>query len=392
MNNILLIYENYEPTNAELYKLLSLAEARGDIFLRKCICSQVKAKDIDWCDIILSVRSTSAMEWRLAKYTKKLGKYWILMLDDDFLSLGKSYGRDGQGYSKERKTSLRKILKYSDCLLAVNEALAKKYTKIGNIKKYVLTNTPMDYSRMVKPDVYNDKIKIVFYVNDGTQNMFNNYLKPLIPKLCKEFSERVALYFMSIRPDLKKYEDNLEIHYVPHMSYEDFLSYMANEHFDIGLAPLDEEGFSKYKYFNKYVEYTRAGIAGIYSDCSLYRNVIKSGYNGILCSNSMNSWMQAISQLVNNPQQRKEIAKNAQQYAIEHFSGDRIINKLMNDLNEIGNYKSPNIKSSRTKIFIIKVHYWGFRIRGWLYTIYSCIRSGNTKLLIRRIVSRFFKR
>lgn len=391
MSNLLFIYESYEPTNAELFKLLSIAKEKGYINIRKCICTQIEATDIDWCDVVLSVRSTSAFEWRLARYCKKLGKYWILMLDDDFLSLDKKYGKDGQGYNPERKTSLKKILKYTDCLLAVNEELAKKYVNIGKIKKYALINTPIDCSNMVKPGAYNEKSKIVFYVNDGTQNIFNKYIKPLFPILCKELSDKIAIYFISIRPDLKEYEGLIEIHYVPHMAFEDFLKYMENEHFDIGLAPLDDIGFSKYKYFNKYVEYTRAGIAGIYSDCDLYRKVVISGYNGILCNNSVDSWIDAISKLVNNHQLRVQIAKNAQKYATEHFTSDKIIDKLICDINELINYKAPHKKSSSIKIFEIKIHYWGFRIRGWIYTAYSCIRSGNTKLFFKRVASRLLK-
>ena len=222
--------------------------------------------------------------------------------------------------------------------------------------------------------------------------MFDQYLKPLFPKLCEDFAEQVAVYFLAVRPDLKEYEDRLEIHYVPHLPFEDFLEYIANEHFDIGLAPLDEDGFFKYKYFNKYIEYTRAGIAGIYTDCPLYRQVVESGYNGILCSNSVESWMQAVSRLVNSPKQRIEIAENAQQYAMEHFHGDRVVDKLLYDLPELGNYNAPDSKSSSLKIFLIKVHYWRFRIRGWFYTAYSCIRSGNTKLLLKRIISRLSRK
>lgn len=391
MNNVLLLYESYEPTNAEVYKLLKLAEDKNAINLRKCVCTKVCAEDIDWCDLVLSVRSTSALEWRLAKYAKKLGKYWVLMLDDDFLSLDGSYGKDGQGYRNEKKTSLKRMLQYTDCLLAVNKLLAEKYAKIGNIPKYVLTNTPFDCSKFVTPGNDNEKTKLVFYVNDGTQLMFNQYLLPIFPKLCEDYSDKVAIYFLAVKPDLREYEDKLEIHYVPHMSFEDFLVYIANEHFDIGLAPLDEEGFSKYKYFNKYVEYTRAGIAGIYTDCSLYRQVIEPGFNGLLCKNSVDSWMNSISQLINNPQQRIRIAENAQQYAKDNFNNENVIHKLLHDIPELGNFHSPDRKASAIKIRLIKTHYWAFRIRGWIYTAYSCIRSGNTKSLVNRVMSRLRK-
>lgn len=388
MNNVLLLYESYEPTNAEIFNLLSLAELNGAINLRRAECIKIKPQDINWCDMIISVRSTSEIEWRLARYAKKLGKYWVLMLDDDFLSLDSSYGKDGEGYRNARKTALKKMLCQTDCLLAVNKLLAEKYIKIGNIPGYVLTNTPFDCSKFTNPVQSNEKTKLVFYVNDGTQVMFNRYLLPLLPKLLAEYSDKVAIYFLGVKPDVHEYEDKLEIHFVPHMPFEDFLQYLADQHFDIGLAPLDEEGFSKYKYFNKYVEYTRAGIAGIYTDCSLYRQVIESGYNGILCKNSVESWMEALAYLIDKPYERVKIVENAQLHAKENFDSNKVINKLLNDMPELGNYKSPKKTASAGRIFLIKFSYWSFRVRGWFYTAYSCIRSGNIKGLIKRAYSR----
>lgn len=388
MNNVLLLYESYEPTNAELFKMLSLAEERGAFYLKRSISSKVTADDISWCDVILSVRSTSAMEWRLARYAKQKGKYWILMLDDDFLSLDGKYGKDGQGYRKGRKIALRKILKDTDCLLAVNKLLAEKYTSIGNIRRYVLTNTAVDCKNMTRPGEGNEKTKLVFYVNDGTLTMFDLYIRPLIPKLCEKYRGKLALYFLGLKPDLKEYEDKIEIHYVPHMSFNKFLKHIANEHFDIGLAPLDEQGFSKYKYFNKYVEYTRSGIAGVYTDCTLYKQVVKSGKNGILCDNSSESWLNAVSLLIDNSQLRISIAENAQEYARENLSAEKVVDRLLHDLPELGEYTAPRSEISAARISLVKFCYWGFRMRGWCYTFYNCVRSGNAKALMWRIRQR----
>lgn len=391
MSNLLFLYESVEPTNQETFDLVKLASITGGFGLRKRACLDVRAEDIEWCDVVLSVRSTSDMEWRLAKMAKSLGKYWILMLDDDFLSLGDDYGRDGQGYRNELKHCLKRLLYFTDCLLTVNELLAKKYASLGKIKKYVLSSASFDSSNMTEPTAGNKKTKIVYYVNDGTETMFDLYLKPLLHILCQKYSDQVALYFLSIRPEMSEYEDKIETHYIPHMSLDEFWKYVANEHFDIGLAPLDEIGFSKYKYFNKYVEYTRAGIAGIYSDCALYRQVVENGYNGVLCDNSTECWIRAISELIDNKDKRVMIAKNAQRYAIEHFSKNKVIDKLLEDIPELTQYSAPKKKVSHLALKIIWIHYWGFRVRGWIHTIYCCIKTGNIKALIRRAKEKFQK-
>lgn len=385
MTNVLLMYETVEPTNQELYKILSYLSDNGFFSLRKKVCLEIDNYDVTWCDVIISVRSTSDYESRLSKYARKLSKFWIIALDDDFLSLGDDYGRDIRGYSNERKELLKKVLSHSDCLLTGNKLIVEKYTKIGNIPKYAMINTPVDCSSMIAPRINNGKVKIVYYVNDGTRNMFDLYIRPVILRLSELYGDRVALYFLAVHPDLSEYEDKLEIHYVPHMSFDAFLKYIADAHFDIGLAPLDDNGFSRYKYFNKYIEYTRAGIVGIYSDCPLYRQVIVDGFNGLLCNNSIDEWFYVLERLITEPELRAKMANNAQNYAKENFNLKKITQKLVHDVPELCSYKAPVVHVSMFTIISFRVHYWCFRFRGWIRTIYSCVRTGNMKALFRRI-------
>lgn len=388
MSNILFTYEAYEPTNAELFRLLDYAGNKYSFSVRNRPCMRIEKSDIEWADIILSVRSASSFEWRLAKYAKQLGKLWILMLDDDLLSLGKSYGKDGQGYRPAKKKALLKILSYTDCLLAVNKLLAERYCEIGSIPRYILTNTPFYNISFKNPGIKetcSERVKIVFYVNDGTEDMFNSYLKPLMPELHNRYKNTISLYFLAIKPELEEYKESLDIHYVPHMNFDDFHKYMDEQGFDIGLAPLNNEGFSKYKYFNKYIEYTRAGIAGIYSDCELYRQVIIQGENGMLCSNSTESWMNALSELIEDREKRVGIANSSQKYVQDHFMIDVVADKLVSDFPEFLDFNSPEKKCNTIRLGMIRLCYLFFRVSGWGYTLISCIKSGNYLSLIRRI-------
>ena len=392
MTKLLYIYESYEPTNAEFYNLILHAKNYAEFEVISKECMKITPEDLQWCDVIISVRSTSEYEWRLAKYAKSLGKYWALMIDDDFLSLRANYGKDGQGYRPKKKKCLLKILQYVDCLVVVNDLLGQKYIRLCNTDRYILTNTSFDISHMESPHLNSEKVKIVYYVNDGTQEMFDLYLRTIFPKLCAKYADKIELYFMAVKPNMDEYEGKLKYYYVPHMSYEAFLTYMREQHFDIGLAPLDDRGFSKYKYFNKYVEYTRAGIAGIYTDCALYRQVIQSDYNGILCDNSAESWIMAIEKLVDNPDIRIRIAENAQKYASENFGQEEVTRKFLQNFPEMASYKAPEKNVSQFKFGIIRIHYYFFTVGGWMYTIWSCIRNGNIKSLIPRFRSKILKR
>lgn len=392
MTKILYIYEDEEPTNIEALVLVKRLCSLYDCSYRKCLIKDIKAEYIDECDIILSVRSTSLLEYYLSEYAKKLGKFWVLLLDDDFLSLGKTYGKDNLGYNISRQTYLTKLLKNVDCIWAVNKLLAEKYTSLAGISRYFLTNTVVDPEKFTKPQKVEDKIKIVFYVNDGTTTMFDRILRPVLEKSYEnKIFDNVSIYFLGVKPDVSEFDERIEFHFVPHMSFECFLVYLSEQNFSIGLAPLDNEGFSKYKYFNKYIEYTRAGIAGVYSDCPLYRQVVKSGYNGILCENSPEAWETAISSIIENEEMRINLILNAQSFASENFTSSRNISAMLDSCPEFITYKSPDAKARFFIIYMIKLKYWFFRVKGWGTTFILYIKAGKTKELLKKILEAFHK-
>lgn len=390
MSNVLILYEAVEPCNIEITRMFWLLEQKEIVSLRSKTVSKITAEDIRWCDVVVSVRSTSNFEVQLAKYARKLSKYWVLMLDDDFIGLSEHYGKDSEGYWSARRNSLQKLTRNVDCLLAVNELLAEKYVEIGDIPKYAITHTIIEDNELSKPIQAakrdSDKVKIALYVNDGTLEMFNRILMPVIPFLCEKYPNKLALYFMALKPDLSEYKDKLEINYVPHMPYYEFKKYMADGHFDIGLAPLEDGGFSTYKYFNKYVEYTVAGIPGIYSGCRLYRQVIEDGYNGMLCENTSEAWLGALSRFIDNQEFRLQCANNAQQHIYENFSTDSVLEKLLADIPELHEYQAPKCSLSKVKfmLFIIKAAYVWFRVRGWWHMFLVYARAGKFSAMIAR--------
>lgn len=398
MSNVLILYEVVEPCNIEITRMFWLLEQKDIVNLRSKTVSKITAEDISWCDVVVSVRSTSNFEVQMAKYARKLSKYWVLMLDDDFIGLSEDYGKDGEGYWSARKNSLQELTRNVDCLLVVNQLLAEKYMAIGDIPKYAITHTIIEAKELSKPiqaaNHDTDKVKIVLYVNDGTLEMFNRILMPVIPFLCEKYPNKLALYFMALKPDMSEYKDKLEINYVPHMPYYEFKKYMADEHFNIGLAPMEDSGFSAYKYFNKYVEYTVAGVPGVYSDCRLYRQVIEDGYNGMLCENTSEAWFDALSIFIDNPEFRLQCANNAQQHIYENFSADSVLKKLVTDIPELRDFQAPECSPVKVKfmLFIIKATYVLFRVRGWCHMFLVYAKAGKFSAMTSRFKRKILKK
>ena len=394
MTHVLIVYETIEPCNIETIRVFKLLEGKDLLSCRGVLASHVKIDDLVWSDVLVFVRSTSSIERDIAMLAKKMGKFVILSLDDDFLSLGKSYGADGSGYRSARHMCLRSILKTIDCLVTVNELLAKKYIEYCTTGRYVITNTIVEKEEFY-PTAQNgksrDRIKIAVYVNDGTQGIFNQILRPALRLLFGNYKNRISLYLMALKPDMSEFESSFDITFVPHLPYKEFKRFLGTEGLDIGLAPLVDEGFSKYKYFNKFIEYTLAGIPAIYSDCPLYRLVIKDDYNGILTKNGAEDWYDAISKMIDDAILRKNIIENAQKYLYDNFESDQVLNRFVTNIPELTNYKTIKtpISALRSRLYIIKLKYFIFRVRGWFSTGLTLLRKGNVYAIKERLKDRF---
>ena len=397
MTNVLIVYEFVEATNIEINRILGILHQQRLLQYRYKAATEVFKDDLIWSDVMLFVRSTSLIELKLVTLGRRMGKYIILMLDDDFLSLDDKYGAIGQGYWTERQRMLKKILCQIDCLMAVNELLAEKYVKLGNIPKYVLSNTIIEKHEIfaTKQNGLNgDKVKIVLYVNDGTQDVFNKILRPVILMICEKYLDQIALYLIGLEPDLDEFKDKIDVNYVPHMPYKDFKKFLGMSGFDIGLAPLVDTGFACYKYFNKYVEYTLAGIPAIYSDCLLYGLVVKNEFNGLKSANTPEAWFEAICKLVENSALRRYLINNAQIHIYDNFQTEKVLTKLVKDIPELVGYKSErvNVPLLTLRLRLICLSYTIFKIRGWFYAAKNCIKKGNIIPLMKRIKKRVIKR
>ena len=116
---------------------------------------------------------------------------------------------------------------------------------------------------------------------------------------------------------------------------------MKSNVFDIGLAPLIDNPFSNRKYFNKFFEYSKNGILGLYSRCLPYTLVIKNGKNGILVDNNLRSWYDALCDAIENIETAKTMVFESQKQLREEFSIDAI-KKVIET--EIDSYVEEHLK------------------------------------------------
>ena len=356
-----------------------IVSIRGEFSYDVVIDRNVSEKILNKSKCVLFFRSRSVLHYQLALLCKKLNKPVFLFIDDDFLGLADNYGINGAGIWKGRKDALKKMLPLMDAIISPNDLLNEKYAGIGNVKRRVRIDTSVDLDTLVKKSVI-DKGRIVLYINDGSIDMFNKYLRPALKKIGELRPDTFQVDLLSLHPDCSDI-NGVTFNFIPHMTYPQFRTFMNESPFALGMAPLDNDGFNQYKYFNKYIEYTRSGILGIYSDCPLYRQVVKNYVNGLLVDNSADAWVRAILFCYDHPMERAACLERAQSIISNQFNKDNICDGLIKNLPEL--FKEDKSKKVRgVDVACIKFIYYLSRVEERIYLFCRYFRIGGLKTVI----------
>ena len=96
-------------------------------------------------------------------------------------------------------------------------------------------------------------------------NFENDLLSDVIISLKRKYCDKVEFYFIGNHPSCA---DSANAVAVPRLPYDKYLEFIKESKIDIGLAPMPDTEFHSCKHYNKFMEYTRAGICGLYCKCA----------------------------------------------------------------------------------------------------------------------------
>jgi len=157
---------------------------------------------------------------------------------------------------------------------------------------------------------------------------------PALLKIHKKYPERIRYHFWGITPpdEIRPYS---QVDWSPPLSndYGDFVEYFQTQTADIMIAPLCDNLFNSCKSALKFLEYGAMGVAGVYSHLRPFADVITNGKEGFLASN-LEEWEQSLSQLIEDPQLRYQLARNAQSTIREKWLLSKNSSRLFETLSE----------------------------------------------------------
>ncbi|WP_157204285.1 glycosyltransferase [Methylomonas koyamae] len=184
-----------------------------------------------------------------------------------------------------------------------------------------------------------DKFNILISGTSTHQNDWTIIREPIL-EILKSYNDQVRIIFFgdTIKDFIRHKSVNI-VKFEP--NYNTYAAQLKSLNINIALTPLINNKFNQCKSNIKWLEYSAAGIPGVYSDIAPYNSCIIDKKNGLLAQNNPESWFFAIANLLNNQEKANEIIKNAQKEVLEKYSITNCADKyLLSIQNKLGHKKS----------------------------------------------------
>lgn len=380
MSGILMLKDKEGASADELFQIMSrYAEKRNF----ECLIQHIK--NISWsevagADILICIRGDTPFMRYIINEAKKKNIFVVYFLDDALKDMPDESFR----YPKRKKWHL-KCVKLCDLLLTTNPLIEEDYKQYIKEQRVALIHTAVNSFKPVCEDINQEKVRIVYAASEWHITNYNLMIRPIIDQLLVNNKDKIELYFVGLNPGISGYEDM--VHVVPKMNLCDYQNYMQQMSFDIGLAPLEKSYFSERKYFNKFVEYTRYGICGLYSDVYPYKFVVKDGENGFLIENDPQAWLISLQKAIDSRNVCFQYAKKAQEYLKDNHKDEVIFSKLEKDIPEIKYRKGHNCSEKNKRLLINKfLIFYPFFLKEKEYMFFYSLKNEGVKSAIKRMI------
>ncbi len=392
MNRIVVIYDKLEPPVEITKRLFDGFCEIYDCDVAFYDSSVLDSSILNTCTLLIELRPQSIFLSRIASIVSRSGRVVAVMYDDDFLAI-----KDYHTRRPIQEKAIIRTLNNSDVLMCTNDSLLEKYRTLGKIKRFIRTDTVVYDRDIFKPSIHafkykEDVLRIVYYCNDGSTGVFDEVIGKILPQIVERFGDIIEWTFIGTKPVIDNCVRRDHIRYIGHLNLEGFRKELREGGYSYGIAPLLGDEFSGHKYINKYMEFSTAGIACVFSDVPPYKGFVNDKIDGVLCDNSASGWINAM-EYMNNVDNRLKMVNNAQKRLKNEFSLESISRRIVDTIPEI--LKGSTEKERRISRFSIELARIEERIYRCMDPVYRAI--GRLKLeglgsLIRYSIGKMVRR
>ena len=255
-------------------------------------------------------------------FLKRLKKRIVYDFDDAVMfknSLSKN------PYSLRRTMSFKRMLHYTDLVIAGNEFLkqeAEKYHRHVNVLP-----TPVDAERYREKTCYKSEIVNMGWIGDHGSIHYVESYKDVWEAMGRKYKNVVLTiicdtFIQTKDISLRKVQWNYE------REIDDLMS------LDIGVMPLFDDLWSKGKCGFKIIQYLGVGVPAVCTPVGINRDVVEDGVNGLWAS-TKDEWIEKLSTLVEDVSLREKMGIEGRRKIMDMYTVQACAPKLIKWIMEL---------------------------------------------------------
>lgn len=194
--------------------------------------------------------------------------------------------------------------------------LAEKYS--AWLPQVTEPGNPHPLPALLSADNSGPAMKTLFYHGSASHRGELEWLVPVVEALLHARQD-VGFEVIGDRKVRDRFAHVAGVQVVHPMSWLDYQVFIRRPGRTVGLAPLLDTPFNAARAPTKFYDITAAGATGIYADHPVYRSMVRHSVNGLLLpTSSPEPWAEAILALLDAPEQRAALVKQALSEAAGH--------------------------------------------------------------------------
>lgn len=239
----------------------------------------------------------------------------IYSIDDNLLD------RDADDTAdKEELMVVRYLAREADGVIVSTEHLRNRFARF-NRNTIVVPNALDDTLISSSSRTSNSKHKVIGYMGTYTHHkdimMIAQALREVLRKnpnnLRLEFVGGVHETTLDVFADLPVRRLDIK----GNGEYPVFVPWMnENIRWDLAIAPLEDNSFTRCKSDIKFLDYSALGIAGVYSRVAAYEHTVRHLETGYLADNNTEDWVEGLERVLADDSLRRRLAEQAREYVL----------------------------------------------------------------------------
>ncbi|MEO6883277.1 MAG: glycosyltransferase family 4 protein [Bacteroidia bacterium] len=299
--------------NDQLFYKPGSFHAKLYIFLRSALKRQMDVWHASDYDIVFIQREAFMTgSTFFARQIRKKKVKFVYDFDDAIWHLDVSDANKKLGWLKSPGKTV-KLISMADLVIAGNNYLAD-YAKHHNENVVIIPTTiDTNYHRKINFSATNKNKVCIGWTGSITTIKHFEHAVSFLKKIKEKYQDKIEIKVIG---DPNYFNESIDVKGIEWNS-ETEIEELSK--IDIGIMPLPDDEWTKGKCGLKGLSYMAMEIPAIMSPVGVNTDIIEDGINGFLAV-SENEWIEKLSLLIESPELREKIGKEARKSVIEKYS------------------------------------------------------------------------